>query len=283
MESPTIAPGDAVSTPCWHHKGVEIAEHIASLERDGQRMAAAAEQAGLGAAVPSCPGWQVRDLLRHQGHVHRWAGRFVTEQLPDAVPEPGEADILAAGPPDDQLLDWFREGHAALVEALRAAPPDLSCWTFLPAPSPLAFWARRQAHETAIHRVDAEQAAGAAVTAFEPAFAADGIDELIMGFLGRHERRLTDEQRSGGRRHVHIQTADAVGEWQVALTEDGRRAASVRRGSGDPADCALTGPAAGLYLVLWNRAEPGADTDVSVGGDASVFRSWRECMRVTWG
>lgn len=246
-------------------------------------MAAAAERAGLRAPVPSCPGWQVRDLLRHQGHVHRWAGRFVTERLQDAVPEPSEAEILAADPPDEQLLDWFCEGHAALVAALRAAPPDLTCWTFLPAPSPLAFWARRQAHETAIHRVDAEQAADGAVSTTDSAFAADGIDELIMGFLGRHERRLTDEQRAGGRRRVCLQSTDVAGEWQVELTEDGRRAAMVRRGSSDgAAACTLAGPAAGLYLVLWNRAEPGAGTDVSVGGDAGLLQSWRDGMRITW-
>jgi uncharacterized protein (TIGR03083 family) len=262
---------------------VEIAEHIASLERDGQLMAVAAERAGLRAPVPSCPGWQVRDLLRHQGHVHRWAGRFVTELLPVAVPEPTEAEILAADPPDGQLLDWFREGHASLVDALRTAPAELFCWTFLPAPTSLAFWARRQAHETAIHRVDAELAAPGAVTTPDPAFAADGIDELIMGFLGRHEHRLTEEHRAGSRRRVHVQPTDAHGEWQVELTEDGNRAARVQRGNGlGVADCTLTGPAAGLYLVLWNRAEPGAATDVRVGGDTTVLRAWRDGTRVTW-
>ena len=263
---------------------MEIAEHIESLERDGQLMAGAAERAGLRAPVPSCPGWHVRDLLRHLGYVHRWAGRFVAEQLPDAVPEPTEAEILAADPPDEQLLDWFREGHAALAGALRSAPPDLTCWTFLPAPSPLAFWARRQAHETAIHRVDAELAACGAVTAPDPAFAADGIDELIMGFFGRDERRLTNEQGAGGgRRSVRLVSTDAVGEWQVELTADGKRAARVQRGRGDgAADCTLAGPAAGLYLVLWNRAEPGAATEVTISGDAALAASWRDGMQVTW-
>ncbi|MER6443505.1 hypothetical protein ABT275_45720 [Streptomyces sp. NPDC001185] len=38
----------------------------------------------------------------------------------------------------------------------------MTCWTFNPArvPSPLAFWTRRQAHETAVHRYDAEAATG---------------------------------------------------------------------------------------------------------------------------
>lgn len=262
---------------------MEIAEHIAALERNGQLMATAADRADLGASVPSCPGWQVRDLLGHQGYVHRWAARFVTDRLPDQVPAPAEAEILAAEPSDKQLLDWFRDGHAALVGALRAAPPDVPCWTFLPAPSALAFWARRQAHETAIHRVDAELAADGPVTSPDPAFAADGIDELIMGFLSRHERRLTAEQRAGGRTRVHVQPTDAEGNWQIELTEDGTRAASVQRGGdqGD-ADCTLTGPSAGLYLILWNRAEPGPATGVRVGGDAAVFQCWRDRIRITW-
>jgi uncharacterized protein (TIGR03083 family) len=271
-------------------------------------MATAAERAGLGAPVPSCPGWQVRDLLRHQGFVHRWAGRFVREGLLDPVPEPSEAEMLAADPPDPQLLDWFRVGHADLTDALRSASADLQCWTFLPAPSPLAFWARRQAHETAIHRVDAELAAGNAVTSPEPAFAADGIDELIMGFLGRQARRLTDEQRAGSRRLVRVQATDAAAEWCVELTEAGDSAASVRRGSGvnggggigedsgpldsgapdsgsldsGPPDSTLAGPAVGIYLVLWNRAEPGAATGVGEKGDTSVLRQWRDSRRVTW-
>src|SRR5260370_27003394 len=78
------------------------------------------------------------------------------------VETPGEDEVLTRGPADDVLLDWFRDGHASLVRALAAADPDLKCWTFMAAPSPLVFWARRQSHETAIHRVDTQQAAAAA-------------------------------------------------------------------------------------------------------------------------
>ena len=49
---------------------MEIAEHIAVIEREGQLFANAAEQAGLDAEVPSCPGWDVRDLVRHLGMIH---------------------------------------------------------------------------------------------------------------------------------------------------------------------------------------------------------------------
>ena len=173
---------------------VEIGQHIAAVERDGGLLADAAQAAGLTASVPACPGWQVRDLVRHQAYVHGWAARHIAEQAAEIIGTAGEADILSGGLPDADLIASYREGVAALVRTLRAADPDVACATFLPAPSPLAFWARRQAHETAIHRFDAQAAGRAAgraadpLTAFAPAFAADGIDELITGFAARRKR-----------------------------------------------------------------------------------------------
>ena len=51
------------------------------------------------------------------------------------------------------------------------------------------------------------------------------------------------------------------------------------RGTG-PAGCDVTGPAARLYLLLWNRA--GLD-GLAVGGDASQLAAFRTHHRVTWG
>ena len=116
---------------------MEIAEHIAFLEADGARLAAAAEQSGWDAAVPSLD-WTVRELVAHTGGVHRWAADIVARCSATTDTELGGA--VGSGPSDDALLDWFVEGHAALVATLRAAPDDLECATFLPAPSPLAFW-----------------------------------------------------------------------------------------------------------------------------------------------
>jgi uncharacterized protein (TIGR03083 family) len=266
---------------------MEVSEHIAALERNGELLAAAAHQAGLTSAVPSCPAWHVRDLLRHIGYVHRWAAGYVVEQRKERMPDrPGEPELLRSGPADGGLLDWYRAGHAALVTALAEADPDLVCYYFLDAPSPRAFWARRQAHETAMHRVDAELAAGGQAPAPETAqFAADGVDELVMGFFGRDAEHLTDAQRAGGRRRLQVVADDTGDAWHLELAQDGTLAFAVQRGTVQrgtgAADCTLTGPAAGLYLLLWNRAGPAA-ANVAVGGDASVLAAWQHGMRVTW-
>jgi uncharacterized protein (TIGR03083 family) len=260
-----------------------VAELITCLRREGERLAAAADRAGLAAPVPACPGWQVRDLLKHLGYVHRWAAGYVREQHTRWVDRLSEAEILGGGPSDDVLAAWFRQGLADLVQVLSAAGPQTTCWTFLDAPSPVAFWARRQAHETAIHRVDAEQAAAAAGAGpladppdIGPGFAIDGIDELIMGFLARDARRGSWD---GPPAVLGFHAQDGAGgsaHWRLDAAP-GRL--TVTRGTG-PAVCDVTGPAARLYLLLWNRA--GLD-GLTVGGDASQLAAFRAHYHVTWG
>ena len=93
-------------------------------------------------------------------------------------------DDDGAGLTGADLVDWFRTGHEALVATLADADPDVQTFMFLPAPSALAFWARRQTHETGIHRADVESGGGP-ITPFELAEALDGIDELVGGFAAR--------------------------------------------------------------------------------------------------
>ncbi|MFI2618657.1 maleylpyruvate isomerase family mycothiol-dependent enzyme [Streptomyces sp. NPDC018584] len=240
---------------------MDISQHIQVISAEGQLLARAAERAGPDAKVPTCPDWEVRDLLRHTGMVHRWAAAFVAERRTEfrLGGELPELDGAA-------LLDWFREGHAALVDTLTTAPPDVDCWSFLPAPSPLAFWARRQAHETTVHRVDAESARGGAPSPVAVEFAVDGVEELLLGLHAREKSQV----RSDVPRVLRVRTTDAADDqvWTVRLSEE---PPVTERGATAPADCEISGPAAELYLSLWNRLPfPG------VTGDRSLAALWRE-------
>jgi uncharacterized protein (TIGR03083 family) len=289
-----------LSVPAGTLTGMDTAAHIAAIERDGAALATAAERAGLTAQVPSCPSWQVRDLLRHLGYVHRWAAAYVGLQLRDPVPELTEAEQLAGGPPDRELLDWFRAGHAALTSTLASAGPAVACWTFLPAPTPLAFWARRQAHETAIHCADAQLAAGEDPV-FAPALAADGIDELLLAFYGR-DGADPDGAGEGGAdpdgagqggadpdgsgttaRMVRIRPTDTGDSWFAQISAADGRAEVTGRGPGPagPAGCELAGSASSLYRLLWNRAGAGPG-DITVTGSAQLLRDWQDGRRLVW-
>ena len=78
-------------------------------------------------------------------------------------------------------------------------------------------WARRQAHETAIHRVDAQLAAGIPVTACAPAFAADGIDELLVLFVPRRGAKL----RADPPATLAVGCTDVDASWLLRLDADG--------------------------------------------------------------
>jgi uncharacterized protein (TIGR03083 family) len=266
---------------------VEIAEYIDALRDHGAGLADAAGRAGLDATIPTCPPWLIKDLLRHTGYVHRWAARHITERPASILDGPEEAEILRGGAPDEDLIAWFLAGRSALADTLGKADPALECATFMPAPSPLAFWARRQAHETAIHRADAEIASGT-TPGYPAPFAADGIDELIMGFGARRKYRVLAGP-DGGR--LHVLAADTGDGWYVEARE-GRvqpRRAGGRDLAGHPdgadaaagAGCTVSGPASAVYLFLWNRSDP-APADVTVSGDRGLLTSWRSSVRVRW-
>ena len=252
---------------------MEIAEYVDELRRQGDLLADAAERAGIDASVPQCAPWQVRDLLRHTGYVHRWAARHITERPDTVLDGPEEAEILRGGAADPELLAWFRDGHAKLVTILATADPALECATFMAAPSALAFWARRQAHETAIHRADAESASGI-VPDYAPDFAADGVDELIMGF-GQRRKYQPGTSADGGVQVLATDTGDA---WHLDV-DQGRIQA--HRGPG-PGGCTVSGRASDVYLFLWNRSGD-AQADVTVTGDRGCLTAWQSSVRVRWG
>ncbi len=249
-------------------------DHLAALEGAGARLVELTEKAGLEAPVPTCPTWTAHALLAHQAMVHRWAAANVRGEDANAVPNQTQIQTSV-----DDLPAYYREGHAALLAALRAAPADLDAPTFLnDAPPPRQFWARRQAHETTIHMVDALAAAvGRVPTAAEAdvdvALAVDGIDELLRGFFTRGRSKMFD----GAEYSFAVVPVDADRRWVVRVAE---------RLTVDPDDVAVsaeavaarvTGSAAELYLGLWNRGD-----EFEVAGPIDLVDRWRATQRISW-
>ncbi len=250
-------------------------EHVAALEASGRRLGEYARDAGMAAPVPTCPAWAADALLAHQAMVHRWATAHVRGDDPDAVPNQTAIRTTVA-----DLPAYYDEGLGGLLAALRAAPADLTAMTFLKdAPAPRDFWARRQAHETTIHMVDALAAKlGRAPTAeesgIEKGLAVDGIDELVRGFFTRGRSKLYD----GEEYTLAVAPSDASRRWVLRVAE--RLTVDPGDGQDDDVEPAatITAPAVDLYLALWNR---GGEVDVE-GGRSEVLDRWRSTQRVTW-
>ena len=230
-------------------------------------MADAADTGGPEVPIPTCPGWVMRDLVRHTGEVHRWATGIVAVARTDAWNAP-PSEIVGAWPDDGDLAKWFGDGVERLLEALTTAPDDLECWTLMAAPSPKLFWARRQTHEIAIHCADAELAIGRA-TLIDPAIAADGIDELLVAFLTRRGRG----PRTDLARTLAVETTDTNDRWHSAISAG--EFATAR--TDDPADCTIRRTASTLDQFLWNRVDR---DEIDIEGDPTVLDIWRHGARI---
>jgi uncharacterized protein (TIGR03083 family) len=217
---------------------VDDLDYLSALRTDSTDLAAAA-RLGLEPPVLACPGWTVADLVRHTGTVQRHKATIVRERLR----RPPRAADFPAAPSSDLLIDWFVEGADDLADTLERTDPATSVWTFHHPDQTAGFWRRRMAHETAVHRADAQSAHGAIAPVPAP-LARDGVDEVLDVMLAR----LRDVQAGTGE-SVHLHCTDADGEWLLTLEPDRVR---VRLGHAK-GDCAARGSASDLLLFLWGR------------------------------
>ncbi|WP_203896745.1 maleylpyruvate isomerase N-terminal domain-containing protein [Virgisporangium aliadipatigenens] len=248
-----------------------IEEHVAALRRAGAALHEAAGAAGPHARVPTCAAWDVTKLVTHQGMVHRWAaGHLRGEKDPDT-----KASVAEAAAADD-LLAWFDAGLVGLIEAVEAADDDLKAMVFLKdAPPPRRFWARRQAHETTIHAVDAVAARlGRCPTAadvdIDPLVAADGIDELLSGFITRGKGKLHADPPYT----LLVRALDTGHAWTVRV---GGASVETTPGEHGPGEVTFAGTAVQVYLSVWNRAD-----ELTVEGRQDVAEAWRKAVRIRW-
>lgn len=249
--------------------------HLESLVAATDRLARAATTAGLDAPVPTCPGWTVLDLIAHQGAVHRWA---LANVIGDRDGARDIESFESGGRAHPDPVAWLVDGAATLAAALVAAPADLDALVFLKdAPPAREFWTRRQCHETTIHALDALAAQlgrmpPAHLCEIPAALAADGVDELLTGFLPRAKYHL----RSEAPLRVAVRPSDVGLAWIVEVSAE--PLVSTRHTPNavelDDADVTFSGSAAELYLGLWNRGEE------FVSSDAAMLARWRELARV---
>lgn len=241
----------------------------AEIAGSAATLASIIDGADLTQAVPTCPDWTLRQLATHVGRAHRWAGEIVATRSAEFIPFRAVPDGRL---PDDpgRHVGWLHDGADRLISALRAAGTD-PVWAFGQL-RPARFWARRMTHETAVHRADAEIAAGRQPV-IEASIAADGIDEWL-GFEdllnGGQDSRL-DALADGQVLHIHAtdEGLGQAGEWLVRRDSDGIAVQhGHRRG-----DVAVRGPASALLLVLVRRL-PADDAPVQIIGDRAVLDHW---------
>ncbi len=249
---------------------MDFARYLAAIRADGERLAAAAEL-GLDAAVPSCPGWTVADLVAHTGVVHRHKEQIVREGWQDGEPGPVAA-------PSDDLLAWYRQGLRELLDTLDAHDPSERVASWYPDDQSVGFWYRRMAAETVVHRIDAELAHGA-VTPVAAELAIDAIDEVLTVFMAGYPD-WSRVAHSGNT--MRIETLDGDESWTVEfVTFEGTSPVTGTTYAKEPSivfsddpvpSTRVTGAAEDVLLYLWGRRS--AD-GLRVTGDPGLLADLR--------
>lgn len=210
--------------------------------------------------VPTCPGWTLRQLLRHVGRGHRWSAQIVDERRADYL-DPRE--VRGGKPPDGGEIDWLRESAHAVVGAVDRVGGETEVWTFL-GPRPARWWIRRRLHEATVHRADAALALGRDYR-LRPDLAADGLFEWLERVVieaGDDHMPLAHGQT------LHLHATDG-GEWTLrgrgSSLELGRTHAN--------ATATVSADATSLFLAVVRRI-PADDPRITVTGDADIWRTW---------
>ena len=228
-------------------------QYLTCYRRDSAALLDAIRAAGPDATVPDCPGWTAADLAWHMADVWEWWGIIVRDRVTDPravvqTTRPATFDEVFA-----VAEHWAGELGRVLTDTDAATPH----WTWTEDKT-TGFVVRRMTQETAVHRLDAERAAGRTY-AIDPELASDGVDEFLFAFL-----RWVDEAAAPLAGSVHLHCTDVAGEWLVV--DDGAGGYVVTREHAK-GDAAIRGPANDLLLVLWRRLPLDA---VEVIGDREV-------------
>lgn len=232
--------------------------YLDAFDADGARLLEVASGA-LDADVVACPGWDVSQLLVHVGQVYNFIGAALDAVGTDDPPSPPSIDV----PEGDERIPWFAELHSGLSAKLRATDPDAAAWNWA-GTGTAGFFHRRMAHETMVHRWDAEQAAGVE-SVLDSDLATDGVDEaLFVGMQHSTNPNRSFEYPTGS---LHLHRTDGDGEWLVK-NDGGSLVVTHEHAKGD---AAVRGSGSDLLLWIWGRGG-----EVEIFGDEAVAAAWAD-------
>ena len=217
----------------------------------------------LSARVPSCPDWDVAELVRHTASVylHKTVGMEHNAE-PDEWPPPGIND--------EEPLALFDRAYAGLIAEFDKRDPAEPTGTWYDGDQTVGFWIRRMAHETVIHRVDAELALKEPIATIPDDLAVDGIDEVLITFLNfasvKWHAEFPGLDSCDGRA---VRISDT---WTLHLVPTG-----VTVDDAKDHDASVSGSPSAVLLWLWRRA---GDDTVTMDGDPALVAKLRDLLFV---
>jgi uncharacterized protein (TIGR03083 family) len=246
---------------------MDTATALQAIGEDARALLVTAERAP-DTPVPHCDPWDTSTVARHLGGIFTWMAAIVTSG--DRV---SRRDLPPAPEARGDLPAWYRTELDRVLDVFARADPEAVTWIFSDrGDRRVAWWHRRLAVETAVHRWDVQHAVAAVglppdggPDPVEGPVAAAGIEEFVVDFL---PGLLSRDGVAGLDGTLHLHATDGPSEWWMDLDAGG-----AARPDHAKADTALRGTRSDLLLWLYNR-EP-ADR-IEVFGPTAVLEQWRQ-------
>jgi uncharacterized protein (TIGR03083 family) len=238
-------------------KGPAYAEFVTAVRREGEGILTAAGL-GLDAEIPTLD-WDVEALLRHVGDVYTFTSRVLVSRATERPVRPGL--------PDGEALEVFGNALDEVVTALKDCDAETPVWNWAPDQPDLAsFWARRMAHESSVHRYDAQTAHGV-VQPIDAELAGDGLDELIDVVAPRVYQR---DEVTGPTGSIALYSSDD-GTWCIELEPGGIHRVDVLSGP----TVTVRGTTSALLLASYTRMPW---TSLDTEGDEDLLTAWSAAL-----
>lgn len=249
--------------------GTELSreQYLIHLNADYQLLATAIPESPVD--VPSCPGWTTKDLAKHMAHVYLGQA-YVVETGSQAE----NKEHLAPYPRTEDFMEFMSWGFAAITKALDINRPERATWSWHHSDHTVDFWFRRMAHETVIHRIDAEQAVGA-VSEIDEVLALDGVDE-VLDFLPLMGSWPEVPNIDFGIVSIVATTKSGTQVWDLHFTDQAATVSAADQPN-PAARLVISGDAEAMDLYLWGRIES-SDPRISITGDGE--ETFKQLMQV---
>lgn len=249
--------------------GTELSrdQYLIHLNSDYRLLAAAIP--GAPVDVPSCPGWTTDDLAKHMAQVYLHQA-FVVET--GSAPE--NKEHLSPYPRTEDFLEFMGWGFAAITKALDVNRAERKTWSWHHSDFTVDFWFRRMAHETVIHRIDAELAAGS-VTPIDEELALDGVDE-VLDFLPLLGSWPEAPNVDFGIVSIAASTKSGKIFWDVNFTSEAATVSATDEANPN-ARLVISGDAEAMDLYLWGRINS-SDPRISLSGEGEEI--FKQLMQV---
>lgn len=242
-------------------------DHLERLADAVGRFTEVVTESDLHTPVTSCPGWTTYDVVVHLANVHAWAATIVET----GRPTPQQNDGPRTRRPR-VAAEWYAGKAEDLLAVLRDVDPERPCWNLVSDRGVSGFWRRRQLHETTIHTLDLDRAAGRSVRV-SPLLAEDGVDEVLKVCLRcMHQQGYPAALTAP----LVVAASDTACAWTLTPQPDGPPLISVGAPPARPGD-SITGPAEVLYRALWKR---GRADELTWLGDPSRVEAFLACRLV---